>query len=733
MAERSHEEVERDAKDTDELLYTDLSDNIRGFGLDHLPLKPDHCDLLLDAIDAQLGQLQVQPQKHPALSRGCDCSNAAPLGWSRCPSKDTGLGSTKQTNDTPTSCLDLIHTQRIRQKSERSTSCQEHTAMHVETKMRSEKEIESRREQVIWRLERLLGDTCNKDGIAGEMHPPSESICTEDFVRRFREEMVELAFPENNMQQLDKEKESEKTEVSDSDTYYNVPAVETAYYSQANTPDQRNEPYFSEKAGAGEKYQSSQRADAGNTSHKTEVVTEPERLQHNNSHSPKSRCLPGVHVRRFDSVSIDSDLDSVCTEQSRQHIHRQPGWHALIRSVTGIDGNCTDQSGCDTPAQEESGPPSTSVQRHTHGNLQNRSPSAHKAQSIKRKTYRLVYSLDENDQNGNEKMNHWTRRCRSQRTSEKMQLDRAKLKERLFNLQQKCEREEEALRLKRTQLKGVELSLSELQQKRKYTLQELEQLTAETAQMEKKKRILETFLSDSQAEKDSISCQLEKLQRKRESCLLEVRNMEEELATLSQRKAALKDRSYMEKNSVVMSVLEREEMERQLDSSKTALFAEQRRAREKLEFMQEKLEETCEELHRATEAENTLRNRCVWLEEKQMQKKMEIEALEVQVSKLQAELGESKIRVGTLEKIFAQKERQLIDFQEHRKASQAERDGLKQELQHLKSQLYKSVEEAQEQAHRMMVNAEAFAGSSNSTFFNRSYIIIYHSHASLFL
>lgn len=39
--------------------------------------------------------------------------------------------------------------------------------------------------------------------------------------------------------------------------------------------------------------------------------------------------------------------------------------------------------------------------------------------------------------------------------------------------------------------------------------------------------------------------------------------------------------------SVVMSVLEREEMDRQLDSAKTELFAEQRRARETLETMQE--------------------------------------------------------------------------------------------------------------------------------------------------
>lgn len=38
---------------------TDLSDNTSVFRLDSPPLKLDHCDLLLDAIDAQLVQLQV--------------------------------------------------------------------------------------------------------------------------------------------------------------------------------------------------------------------------------------------------------------------------------------------------------------------------------------------------------------------------------------------------------------------------------------------------------------------------------------------------------------------------------------------------------------------------------------------------------------------------------------------------------------------------------------------------
>lgn len=47
---------------------------------------------------------------------------------------------------------------------------------------------------------------------------------------------------------------------------------------------------------------------------------------------------------------------------------------------------------------------------------------------------------------------------------------------------------------------------------------------------------------------------------------------------------------FHKEHSIVMSVLEREEMDRQLDCAKTQLFTEQRHAREKLESMQEVLQ-----------------------------------------------------------------------------------------------------------------------------------------------
>lgn len=52
--------------------------------------------------------------------------------------------------------------------------------------------MESEREQVIWRLQRLLGDQCDQSRVMEGAGQPSESVCTEDFARCFRDEMVEL-------------------------------------------------------------------------------------------------------------------------------------------------------------------------------------------------------------------------------------------------------------------------------------------------------------------------------------------------------------------------------------------------------------------------------------------------------------------------------------------------------------------------------------------------------------
>ncbi|KAJ4942069.1 hypothetical protein JOQ06_011939 [Pogonophryne albipinna] len=704
MADRDSDGAERDAEETDELFSTDLNDNSCESGRDSPPLKLDQCDLLLDALDAQLGQLQIQPTKHLAIPRERDCNDDA--------------GNVTNELLMPDIEMFVQHPVSSALPPERGSGCRGGpTIQKVDRRTRDKEEMESQREQVLWRLERLLGDTCNEGRMEAGILPPSDSICTEDFVSRFRDEMVEWTFPESYIEKLDDGEEvTKRTEISDcqrehfilnvdrraltgessenTESAHDCQSEEKCVYNShgVNTSSRR-------KAGAGERYSSPQRlGDDSSLSHRTEAVTGHETTQLNNSCSPKARCLAGVPVWSFDTVSIDSDLDSVCTEQVRNHIHRRPGWRSLLQSVTGMEDHCTNHS--DT--QGESEPRSSSGRSFSYGKVHNRSPSVRKAPRNKRDSYRHVCSLDHNKKDTEEELNQRSGRCRPERTSQKMHSDWAKMKGRLSTLQQKCEKEEQTLQRKKTQLKEVELSLSELQQRRRHALQELERLTVETAKMEEEKRTLEVALRDSRAGKDAISVQMHELQRQREVCVLEVRHLEEELTALSQRKQNLKEGRFTERpSSVVFSLLEREEMERQLDNAKTELFTEQRRAREKLESTQEKLEETCEELQRVTEAESLLRTRCAYLEEKQRQKKDQIEAVEFKVSEMRGDLGECKVRVSTQEKMLAQKELQLLDVQEQRGALQAERDGLKGALKHLKTQHCNASKEAHQQAQTM--------------------------------
>ncbi|XP_067377296.1 trichohyalin isoform X2 [Channa argus] len=507
---------------------------------------------------------------------------------SQSPRKDMGLESRSLMNDSPMSCLDFLHTPTVEKTvqkdnrnnlslfcstSEWSTHCPEDPVIHKETKKtldigtRDNEEIESQKEQVIWRLERLLKDACIGSRLAGETQSLSDSVCTEDFVRRFKEEMVETAFSETNMQDMEIEDEAQWTEISNTDTFRNEQKEQSALIAR------RIGPVMTWKSS--EATMIAHHSLSSKPCQRKELkrcLSENYRANMCMSHSSKK---PGPEQRYKAPQTVDDD-------GSR--------WYALIQSVRDVDDHYTNQTDLDTPTHEE---------------------AVHKAQCIKRETCRLGCSYNDNNMDKNEEVRQWSSKCRTE-------------------------------------------------------------------------------------------TKMEKLQKQRDSCVVEDGDIEKEPKTLSQHKQTIYDRSCMERKSIVMSVLEREEIERQLDGAKSELFAEQRRAREKLESMQEKLEETCEELQRATEAESSLRNMCSCLEEKQMLKQKETEVLEARVSELQVELGECKRNVATLKKMLGQKELQLINFQEHHGALQAERDGLTQELQLLKTQHCKALKEAQDQTHKMM-------------------------------
>ncbi|XP_037339351.2 golgin subfamily A member 6-like protein 7 isoform X2 [Pungitius pungitius] len=283
MADRGHD---GGADVTDELLHTDINNS-----------RKDPCDLLLDAIDAQLGQLQVHPTKCRTISREMGGNDADPLLLSQSLSKDTGFGSTTRTNDTPLSCLDLIHTPKMDQTSDNSTPFQEDPVTHGENKLKLDRRIRDKEEnvtegeQVMWRLRRLLGDTCNEGSMTGESNPPSDSICTEDFVGRFRDEMVESELAASNTKQLDKEEWTER---------------------QVGFGD-----WISEQKGRSILNVRTSSSYGVNTS-RSETTAAEERCK-----PQRPRC-DGTRdpVWSFDTTSIESDLDSINIEQVEQLGHR---------------------------------------------------------------------------------------------------------------------------------------------------------------------------------------------------------------------------------------------------------------------------------------------------------------------------------------------------------------------------------------------------------------------------
>ncbi|XP_012718833.3 centrosome-associated protein CEP250 [Fundulus heteroclitus] len=275
------------------------------------------------------------------------------------------------------------------------------------------------------------------------------------------------------------------------------------------------------------------------------------------------------------------------------------------------------------------------------------------------------------NKDGNKGVNRCIRTSTAARPSERRPTDCIKIREEVSDLRRKCEKEQTRLRLKWIQLKDVELCLSELRQKKRQALQQLERLSADTAQMQKEKKSLESALRHSRY-------QLQQLQRQRESCL---------------KYGFCWDRSRGKR-----SALELEEMDRQLDRAKAELFAERRRSREKIESLQEQLEEVHEELHRATEAGSSLLNRCACRHKQMETGHLAEEVLGLEVSEPQHEVGGWRVRIETLGHTLAQREQQLTGLQEERESLRAERDNLKRELQLLKSQRCRERAEAQEEA-----------------------------------
>ncbi|PWA15854.1 hypothetical protein CCH79_00009094, partial [Gambusia affinis] len=490
-----HHEEGRETKEISNFLCSDADQKDSNLRLDHLTPRPDHCDLLLDAIDQQLDQLQIMSPK---------------------PKSDVVPTSKNGKNENTLTFWDVyVNNKEIRRS--------------LDVIVRGKEEGQFWRDQVVWRLQRLLGESL----------PLSESICSEECGRSFKGETTDLS-PFGHMDQLDSENKTERTEISDSDTHERV-----ATWS-------------------------------------------------------------------FGNMSTDGDLDLDVRQQVRW-----TGCCSFMEDVVDLNDICVDHGDSDSAGEEERETQFTAARRFSDGHEQMKSLSdSSNSQQNNRKT-------NSENKDSSEDFKNLTRTSTPVRTSERQLSHCINLKEEVFDRRRKCENEEKKLRSKWIQLKEVELCLSELQQKKKETVQQLEQLSADTTWMQKEKKALEFILRNSRY-------QLQQLQR-------------------------------------------------QTESHQKTVFC-----------WTKQLEELHEELHRATEAGSSLLNRCA-CQQKQLEKRHQIEEPpDVQVSELQHELGECRIKVGRLAEMLADKELQLMDLQEERDSLQAERNNLMRELQ-----LYRELVEAQ--------------------------------------
>ncbi|XP_042564140.1 trichohyalin isoform X2 [Clupea harengus] len=604
-------------------------------------LPRDHCDLLLDAIDAELSRLQSQNLSHDGNFKTEDVKGLAYLCGSPSLSKDTGLGSTSPTNDKEYQDAPSHGpegTPPIRSPSKASGGWKD-------SARRSEREgssvtLDSRTEQCHWRLERLLGRADRGPLISTP--PAPDSVCTEDFTERFKDETVDLD-------------EKSRTESSRSTPH------DTAALSGPPSNTGATEPA------------------AENTSLPL---------------GTNVRYLAGVPVKYFDAVTIDSDLDSVRTEQVHRHLHRSFSHRKATKAVEQMDSMCSDHSGCDTQAEEGS---------QQYGTLASRATvSSCGRQRIENSSHSRgqMFSSDDNSEesesfqhsrNGHKGTRHPSsthRRPRANRVKrirgnnfssgwmEEQVTGRRLLEETLSALRKANEREENTLVMKRAQLCETEQSLTELLQQRQCVSQQLELLRLEVEQNERDGQWFQASLRDNTAQADASRRELQRLQSQRDSCQLEVTALQEELDTLQRSRTVLQEGGETRRLSGSVSVLEREAMDRLLENAKSALFTEQRRFRHTLDSMSERLDEAQQELDQREEELRTLRRRCTELEAQLTDTNRQRGEQE---EHLQRQLKDQEGRVGALERIVAQKEVLLLGVQEQKSALQLELGSQKEE------------------------------------------------------
>ncbi|XP_065106156.1 uncharacterized protein [Paramisgurnus dabryanus] len=585
-------EHEGSGENTDELLSAEVDDEIDVYELIPLGLSHDHCDRLLDAIDAQLNHIQTQSQfqmREGTSKRNEFPSSTGYLDRSLSLSKDTGLGSTVPTNDKTTSTPDWTPSEGKCPQAEHQTV----EILKVTDVWHPDGDglcSASRNEQCRWRLERLLGKSTEAAGIRNEEDELTmDSICTEDFSTRFRDEMID---PGNGV---------------------------------APPPD------------------------VPSTS--SDTADNNERSNNHTQHLSKTPIgqLTGISMQSFDSVTIDTDLDTVCSEKVRRYLKsalsNKKGFRFSRENVfsagPAIQSNTQSFSSDD---EETSGEGSVS-KRFSRGR---RHPPS---------------------RNGKKQSSHQSKRNLSYTSSE---------------------RPRDKIRINEDQLKDLKLSIAKLQQQKIAVVHTLGKLREEMDQTKTEQQSLQIIVRDSRAQAQNIRCEIHRLQVQKDLCLEEVRVLQEQQENLVQ-KPNISCHNCVSRS---VSILERDEMDRLLDNAKSELFSEQRRFRHTIDSMQERLDEVIQEMEQKDEDFRSLQQKCISLEKQLADTIRETDQIK---QSSQQDLKQHVSRFEVLERTVAQKDLLLRGLEEEKKALHLELSSLREEHSLKLTELQNRIKKEKEQ------------------------------------
>ncbi|KAK3514370.1 hypothetical protein QTP70_015896, partial [Hemibagrus guttatus] len=568
---------------------------ISDFGVCPPAVPRDHCDLLLDAIDAQLSRLQTSSQSQANAGNGKteDILGSVSLDRSASVSKDTGLGTDKASSAPDgfnSDHADLTAVEVSRTGME-IAGLQEDDSEKEDVGLGTESPWHtgggggvgnSKREQCLWRLERLLGTST---GVTSKEEADEEdSVRTEDFSARFLEGMLE-----------------------------------PTKLSAAGSGKQITPP------------------DSASISSDTTLITEPEvRSRRNTDPNPSlisfkspSRQLAGVPLESFDLVAIDSDLDSVCTERVRHHL-----WSTLTKRIAQEgslqSGSCAGRTSVKNSQRPEKQIVSSEDEVNSVCVRRSRAPKS--PASIQRREKRNQSRRNNTTTSTSSTASTAVRHC-SKHTA--------------------------------TLTHSAHVIAVILGGGISAAVQGLERLREEVKHAEKEQHTLHLSLTHTRTHTRLLRSELHKLQAQRDLYIREVKALQESQVAL-QRHITTVDHDtspHRRLTSGCASTLEREEMDRLLDNAKSELFSEQRRFRNTLDSMQDRLEEVTQELEQKQEENRKLREKCSQLEEKLTTATKTRQELQESVW---SERVEQEGRLGALEKIVAQKELLLLATQEEK-------------------------------------------------------------------